>query len=154
MKKIEELLKEHRFFEGLPKGDVDLIAGCGKNSVVTAGKYIAHEGDVAEAFYVIRHGKVAIEIQGPGRGPIVLQTLGDGDVVGWSWLFPPYQWFFDIRAVDDVRMVAMDGVCLRKKAEEDPALGYRLMKTFAREMNERLQAARLQMLDIYGQRSD
>jgi CRP-like cAMP-binding protein len=120
--------------------------------VVRAGNYIAHEGDSADYLYLIRRGKVAIEAQGPGHGTIVLETLGEGEVLGWSWLFPPHRWTFDFHAIEDTRMVAMDAKCLRGKAEADPALGYRLMKSFSRVMTERLRAARMQILDVYGRK--
>ena len=151
MKTIEELLRGHRFFEGLPETDIALLDGCGQNKIVQAGEYLAREGESANTFYVIRHGKVALETQGAGHNGLVLETLTEGEVLGWSWLFPPHQWFYDVRVIDDVRMVSMDGICLRGKAEADPALGFRLMKTIAREMNERLRTARLQILDVYAQ---
>ena len=149
MKSIEELLRTHRFFEGLPNSDLDLLAGCGQNVVAKAGNYIAREGEAANNFYVIRQGKIALETQGAGRGGVVLETLSEDEVLGWSWLFPPHQWFYDVRVIEDSRLISMDGVCLRNKAEADPALGFRLMKTIAREMNERLREARLQVLDVY-----
>lgn len=153
MRTIEELLREHRFFEDLPQSDLDLIAGCGRNEVYKEGLFIAREGEQADKFWVIRHGKLAVETQSPGSAPIVLETLGAGEVVGWSWLFPPYRWTFDVRVQDESRVVALDARCLREKAEYDAALGYRLMKSFARVMAQRLQATRLQLLDIYGQKA-
>ncbi|OFZ53866.1 MAG: Crp/Fnr family transcriptional regulator [Bdellovibrionales bacterium RIFOXYC1_FULL_54_43] len=150
MKTIEELLGEHQFFQKLSRSDIDLLAGCGRNQIARAGEYLAHEGGSAEAFYVIRTGTLALEMQAPGYANLTVETLGPGQVVGWSWLFPPYRWVFDVRAVEDSRLVAMDGVCLRSKAEADPALGYRLMKVCAEEMNARLRSTRLQVLDIYG----
>jgi CRP/FNR family cyclic AMP-dependent transcriptional regulator len=151
MKKIEEILRDHRFFSELPDEDLLLIAGCGKNEIHPAGKYLAHEGEAADRFYLIRHGRIAIESQTPGRGALVIETLTEGEVVGWSWLFPPYRWTFDVRAIEESRLIALDGRCLRGKADANPALGYRLMKSFARVMSDRLRAARMQMLDIYGQ---
>ncbi len=150
MKSIKALLKEHRFTSDLPESDLDFLAGCGKNHVVRAGTYLAHEGDSADYLYLIRHGKIAIEARGPGHGTVTLETLGEGDVLGWSWLFPPHRWTFDFHVREDTRLVAMDAKCLRAKAESDPALGYRLMKAFSRVMTERLRAARMQILDVYG----
>jgi CRP/FNR family cyclic AMP-dependent transcriptional regulator len=80
----------------------------------------------------------------------VLQTLEPGEIVGWSWLFPPYRWNFDVRALEPLGAIAFDGACLRGKCDRDPALGYTLMKRFARVLSERLGAARLQLLDLYG----
>ncbi len=81
----------------------------------------------------------------------MIATLGEGAVVGWSWLFPPYRWSFDARALELTRTVAFDGACLRGKCEADTTLGYELMQRFAAVMLDRLQATRLQLLDVYGQ---
>jgi len=96
---------------------------------------------------------VALEIFAGHRGPITVETLEDGDIVGWSWLFPPYRWRFDARAVETTRAIALNGKCLRTKSEQDHDLGYELLKRFARIVEERLQATRLQLLDVYEVRS-
>jgi len=82
--------------------------------------------------------------------PQILQTADAGEVVGWSWLFPPYQWKFDLRAIESVRAVSFDGACLRGKCEQDPAMGFDFMKRFAQVFMQRLEATRLQLLDLYG----
>ena len=82
---------------------------------------------------------------------LMIATLGDGTVVGWSWLFPPYRWSFDARAIEDTRAIAFDGACLRGKCDSDHELGYVLMQRFAQIILDRLQAARLQLLDVYGE---
>jgi CRP/FNR family cyclic AMP-dependent transcriptional regulator len=92
---------------------------------------------------------VAVEIFAPQKGPITIETVVEGDVLGWSWLVPPYNWRFDARAMEMTRAVALDGVCLRNKCETDHDLGYELMKRFANIIDRRLQATRLQLLDIY-----
>ena len=86
----------------------------------------------------------------PGQPERVVDTVDEGAVVGWSWLVPPYQWFFDARAVQEVSAVAMDASCLRAKCDEDPALGYALMQRVAGVMYHRLQSARVRLLDLYG----
>jgi CRP/FNR family transcriptional regulator, cyclic AMP receptor protein len=152
MKNIEELLSTHPFFEGLPEADLQVIAGCASNMHFDAGQYLFKEGDPANRFFAIREGSVAIEIFVPERGAVPVQTVGEGEIVGWSWLFPPYVWRFDARAVTGVRTTSFDGACLRKKAESDPRLGYELMKRLARIMSLRLDATRHQLLDIYGRK--
>jgi len=114
------------------------------------GELVFEEGSAADTFYVIRSGRVALDAHAPDRGALVVATLRDGDILGWSWLFPPYRWHFGARAVADTAAIALDGACLRDKCEENNALGYRLMKVFARISQERLQQARLQLLDVYG----
>jgi hypothetical protein len=93
---------------------------------------------------------VQLEIFAPGRGAVTIQTVDEGDVVGWSWLFPPFRWHFDARALDSVRAVAFDGACLRDKCDDDHSLGYELLRRFSPVMLARLQATRLQLLDVYG----
>lgn len=151
MESISKLLREHPFFTGLAEADLELVAGCASNVVFKAGESIFREGGDADHFYVLRYGRVVTEIRDPSRGPIRIQTLGPGDVLGWSWLFPPYRWQHDARAVELTRALAFDGACLRSKSEDDPRLGYDLMKRFARVIVERLEHTRMQLLDVYGE---
>lgn len=150
MKTITDLLRNHPFFQGMAEKDLALLGGCGKNQVWQTNEYIARENTPADYFYLIRGGRAAIETALPNRPPLRLQTLQSGDILGWSWLFPPYRWCFDIRALETLHATALDGICLREKCREDPRLGYDLMQRFARIMTERLQATRLQLMDVYG----
>jgi len=150
MRSIEDLVGELPTFAGLSPAQRELIAGCGSNRVFEAGEHLAREGDAADAFFVIRHGRVALELAASAKGALMISTLGEGAVVGWSWLFPPHRWSFDARALEQVRAVAFDGACLRGKCDADHELGYVLMRRFAAVMLERLQATRLQLLDVYG----
>jgi len=147
---LEELISSASAFAGLPPAKLALIAGCGVNQHFAAGDRLFRSGDPAERFYLIREGAVALEVDAPGRGPLVIETLHDGEVVGWSWLFEPYRWQFDARAASACAVVCFDGACLRGKCEEDHELGYQLMRRFAALLIERLQATRLQLLDVYG----
>ena len=147
---LEPLLRGHKFFAGLDSEYLTLLSGCASNVVFAADSFLFREGEPAETFYLIREGKVALEIAAPGRGALVVQTLGPGDVAGFSWLFDPHRWEFDGRAVERVLAVQMDGACLRGKCDADPRLGYELMQRFAGLMTSRLQATRLQLLDVYG----
>src|SRR5262245_39587933 len=149
-KDIDALLAEHPFFKDLKDSYRALIAGCGKNVRFESGRLLAKTEDPANEFFAIRHGRVSIELHSPERGPLILQTIEAGDILGWSWLFPPYRWTFDVRALEEVRAVSFDGECLRGKCERDPAMGYDFMKRFAQVFMRRLQAARLQLLDLYG----
>jgi CRP-like cAMP-binding protein len=153
-KDIEALVAEHSFFKDFAPEYRTFIAGCGKNVHFDAGQLLARSGDPANQFFAIRHGRVSIEIHSAERGPLMLQTVEAGEVVGWSWLFPPYRWTFDVRALDEVRAISFDGECLRGKCERDPAMGYDFMKRFARVFLERLEATRLQLLDLYGNAAD
>jgi CRP/FNR family cyclic AMP-dependent transcriptional regulator len=147
---LEDVLSEARFLEGLSPGELKLLAGCASNAHFDEGEYLVREGDPADTFYLLRQGTVALETFVPTRGPVVIETIEAGEVLGWSWLFPPYHWHFDARASTVVRATGFDGTCLRTKCEDDPALGYDLMSRFAQVLIERLQATRLRLLDVYG----
>ncbi len=149
MQTLEPLLAEHPFFHGLEPSYIEILNGCASNAKFDGGEYIFHEDEEADRFFLIRHGKVALEIYVPS-GPLTIATLGEGEVLGWSWLVSPYRWRFDARAVEMVRATVLDGKCLRSKCDEDPALGYELMKRFVHIVEQRLQATRYQLLDMYG----
>ena len=121
-----------------------------RNVAFRPGALLLAEGDQADTFYLVRRGRVAIEVHSPGRGAIVIETVGPGGSVGWSWLIPPYRWQFDARATEPVGAVAVDGACLRAKADADPALGYALVQRVAGVLLGRLQSTRLRLLDLYG----
>ncbi len=150
MKTIAELIAEQRFFRGLDRDGLDLIAGCGRNVHFAPGERILTAGEPADAFYLLRSGRAALGFYVPERGTVVVDTLGQGDVLGWSWLFEPYRWQFDADALEPVSGVAFDARCLRDKCEADPRLGYLLTQGFARVMLGRLQSVRLRLLDVYG----
>jgi CRP-like cAMP-binding protein len=147
---IEHYLPEHPFFLGLDERAIALMAGCAVNVHLRAGEYLFHEGEPADTFFVIRSGRVAIEMRRPTDG-VVLDTAHEGDVVGWSWLVPPYRWTFDARATEETGAIAFDGACLRGKCMDDPALGYALLQRVVQVMSSRLQSARVRLLDLYGQ---
>ena len=149
MKGIPELLHEHAFFTGLPPETLDLIAGCAINVHFAAGEQIFSEGDAADHFFVLRSGKVAIEVDSPQSGALVIETIGPGELLGISWFLPPYRSTFDARAVESTSAVSIDAACLRGKCDEDHELGYELFKRFAALVRDRLQAARIQLLDLY-----
>lgn len=149
METLEPILAKHPFFKGLDKPYLELLTGCAMNARYNAGEYLFHEGEEAEKFFIIREGTVAAEIAVPGQGQIVIQTHEAGEVVGWSWLFPPYNWHFSARAIETTRVLTLDGVCLRTKCEMDPALGYEFMKRFADMIVRSLDSTRMQLLDLY-----
>ncbi len=150
MRGLERIVLEHPFFVGLGDEFGQAISGCARNLRFPAGDYLFHEGEPADEFYLIRHGAVALEIHSPGRQPIIVATLREGDVLDASWLVPPYRWAFDARALELCRVLGVNAKCLREKCEANHDLGYELMKRFVGAMGERLRAANLQALDVYG----
>jgi len=149
MENLKSILATHAFFEGMTEPYLDLMAGCAKNVRFEVGEEIFHEGEDAAWFYLIRHGSVALEVEALGRKPLTLLTLAEGDVLGVSWLFPPHRWVFGARARTLVRAIALDAHCLRNKCEEDHNLGFELMRRFSQMLIGRLQAGRMQLLDMY-----
>ena len=150
MQTMEEVLGSHPFFAGLNAGAMRLIAGCASNVHFAEGEFLFEEGHEANQFWVIRRVRVAMQLESPGRGAIVTDTMDEGEVVGWSWLVPPYRFFADGRAVTPVSATALDGACLRGKCEADPELGYQLLKRVTSVMYQRLQSTRIRLLDLYG----
>lgn len=149
MKDIEQLVGEFDFFRPLGPDKIAVVAGCGRTRVFRPTEMILREGEPEDFFYVVRSGSVALEVYAPQREPLVVETLHDGDPLGWSWIVPPHRARFDARAVDVVTTVEFDGACLRGKCEADPALGFELMKLFAGVLAERLRHTRLRLLDVY-----
>ena len=149
MHTLEAILATQPFFQGFAPNYLQLMAHCARTVHYEAGEYIFREGEPATHFYLIRQGLVALETVAARHQPVIIETLETEEVLGWSWLFPPYRWHFSARAVKAVRAISLDGICLREKSEEDHELGYQLTKRVAQIMLERLQATRLQLLDIY-----
>src|SRR5512143_773680 len=150
METLEPILTEHPFFANLDRDIIRFVAGCASNVRFAPDDYLIRSGQEANLFYLIREGRVSLEIFVPGRGAVSIDTYDDGDVLGWSWLIPPYQWQYDARATMPVRAIALDGKCLRTKCEQDHNIGYELLKRFGHIIEERLRGARLQLLDVYG----
>ncbi|HTT21845.1 MAG TPA: cyclic nucleotide-binding domain-containing protein [Candidatus Sulfotelmatobacter sp.] len=149
METLERVIAEHPFLADLDSSFTRLMVGCAKNVRFNRNDYIFREGDPANEFYLIREGKVAVEVL-PAQGkPIIVATLGEGEILGWSWLLPPYEWKLNARALDNVRAISLDGKCLRTKCEDNHDLGYEVLKRFARIIEQRLEATRLQLLDVY-----
>ena len=143
-------LSRHPFFAGLAERELAELAICAARREFPAGHSLTHEGDPAHCFYAIIRGKVAIALHVPARGQVTLQTLADGEVLGWSWLVPPAQWTFDSRTLQPTAVLEFDGPAVLRLCDAEPALGYRMMTRLSRVMTERLRATRLQLLDIYG----
>lgn len=146
----ERLVAEHPFFEGLNAAYLRTIAECASEASFEEGRYIFRVGDASSEFYALRTGKVSVEIMVPGAGAIPIQCVGPGEILGWSWLVPPHTKQFDARVIEDTQVLVFDARCLRTKCEQDQKLGFEMMKRTAQVLGQRLQAARFQLLDVYG----
>ncbi len=149
MRTLEGVLAGHPFFGGMDPRYLQLAVGCAANVRFTPGELIFREGRPADHFYLIRAGRIALETSVLGRGSLTVQTLGDGEILGWSWLVPPYNSRFDARAIEMTRAIGFDGKCLRGKCEQDHELGYELQKRVIAVLGEYLDATRFRLLDIY-----
>lgn len=153
MENLKPIVRQLPLVQGLSEDHLELISGCARNIRASAGTFMFREGESAKEFYVIREGNVSVELHAPGRGPMTVQTVAEGEVLGWSWLFPPYTWHFDARVVEDARMIAFDAGCLRTKCDKEPVFGYELHKRFSRIMTQRIEALSFQLMDVYGEHS-
>ena len=145
---LDEILAQVPFFEGMAEDELALIAGCGRNVHFDAGETIFRQGDAADNFFVVRHGTVAVGNFVPPRGELVIETLEAGDLLGWSWLFPPYLWHFDARATEPTKAICFSGVLLRQHRDEDLMLSHELFKRTCEVMARRLQIARRKLLNM------
>lgn len=147
---IEEILAEHPDFRQFDAATIALLAGCARMESFAAGAPIFREGEPAGTAWLVRRGDVAIEIAAPGRAPLIVETRHPGDLLGWSWIVPPYRRMSDARAIGDVGAIGLDAACLRAKLDEHPEIGYRMLKTWLPQLALRARAQRVQLLDLYG----
>ncbi len=144
---LEEIIAKHPFLKGLNPHQCRLLRDCAMFTHFEAGELLLREGDPADRFYLILNGRVTLESHSAKSGVTPIQTIGAGDVLGWSWLFPPYFWHFDARAMEITQAVFFYGSTLREECESDHDLGYELIKRMAEVMMGRLQATRRQLLN-------
>ena len=133
---------QHPFLAGLDEGHQQIFLQGAKEQLFEPGEVIFREGDPATQLYLIQLGRVALEAGAPGGLPARIQVLGEGEVLGWSWLFPPFAWHFQARATEPTRVLRCDGGHLLVQAEENPAFGYAVMRPFSQLVIQRLQATR------------
>ena len=146
-RELTELITEHRLFKDLAPRYLALLAEVAMFKEFAADELIFREGDPANRFYLILEGEVAVESAGDGHSPVTLQTIGRDDVLGWSWLFPPYYWHFDARATKPTKAIFFYGTWLRENCERDHDFGYEMIKRMSGVMIHRLQATRRQLAE-------
>ena len=147
---LTQSLHKHPFLIDMDGNLIRTLTSCASNVVFQEGTRLFHEGDEARVFFLIRSGRAALEIQAGEKGEIRIQTVGPGEVLGWSWLISPYVWHFDAVALEQVHAFSIDASCLRAKCEIDNHFGYEMLRRFSAVLERRLQATRLQLLDMYG----
>lgn len=151
---IADELAAIRFFASFPPTLTLRLAKCAERVSYPAEATILTEGAPADGFWVIESGRVAVGVSTPQRGLAVIETLARGDILGWSWLFPPHRWNFDAVTLEPVSAIQIHASCLREYLEEHPKAAYRLLAGVAGVMAERLESARMRLIDIYGSGDD
>jgi CRP/FNR family cyclic AMP-dependent transcriptional regulator len=150
MENMEKILIATPIFKDLDPKHIKILAEHATHITFKSKEFIRRRDEYSDSFYLITHGKVALELYSARRGPLIVHTVGEGQILGSSWLIPPYRWRLDAHAMELTRAIAFDGKTLREMCEKDHDFGYSLLKIFAEIAYERLEAARYQLLDIYG----
>jgi CRP/FNR family transcriptional regulator, cyclic AMP receptor protein len=145
-----ELMAAHPFLDGMTADQLDRLAPWAHRQVFRAGARVFSEGGKADRFWLIREGRVALDTQVPD-GEVVVDTLGPGSVLGWSWLFPPYRWHLGATALEQTLTIAFDAAGVRELCAEDPRIGHDLYRRFIEVVVNRLQATRGRLLELYGE---
>ncbi|MFE9557791.1 cyclic nucleotide-binding domain-containing protein [Streptomyces sp. NPDC006703] len=136
--------------DALPAGSRERLLRLGHEAAFPDGALIFEEGGRADRFWIIRGGSVSLTVHVPGRRAPTVETLGPGDLLGWSWLFPPYVWHLGAEARGPVRADEFDAATVRVLCGEDLALGCALTHAVAEVIAHRLKATRMRLLDLYG----
>jgi len=146
---LTHALREHALVQDLDDNHVNALIDCATDERFREGEYLWRQGDSAEAFYLIRDGEVSLGITVPNEGSIHIETVAQGEVLGWSWMFPPYRWHFDARATKTVRAFALDACRLRERCQMDTQLHYELLIRLMPVIGDRLDATRRKLVDLY-----
>jgi CRP/FNR family cyclic AMP-dependent transcriptional regulator len=150
IKTHEEILAKHPFTDGLSPAHLDLLRACSCDRIFGMGDFLCREGEGAAEFYLLWEGRVALEVHVVRRAGLRIETVHPGEVLGWSWMMPPYRWRLDARALEPVRAVVIDAAALRRHCENDHELGYQILKRLVQVMGHRLHRTRAHLLEMYG----
>jgi CRP/FNR family transcriptional regulator, cyclic AMP receptor protein len=140
------------FLHGMGQHQLAVLASAAEEVTVPAKHRLFEDGGNAKKFWLIESGRVALDVYAPGEGRVVIDALGIGDLLGWSWLFPPYQWAFGAVAVTEMRAFEFDAATVRASCETDPGLGYDLTRRVALVLARRLRTTRIKLLDCQPER--
>lgn len=150
METIAPILAAHPFFKGLDSRYLKLVLECASRETFKPGEFLCRDEEEATKFYVIHHGRVSLEIYRARRGPVTIQSLGEGEVLGWLWFDQPYHWHMDAKALELTRVITLDVLCLLNKCNQDQAFGYELMRRYAHYLAVQFRVTKLQLADMYG----
>ncbi len=149
MDAVKTILQNHPFFKEFTAEHVEKLVQHTSEMRFNPGQYIFRDGQEANMFYLVLSGMVSLEVYAPNRGPVTVQPIGAGDVLGWSWLYPPHRWHFDAKAKEETRVLALNGKAIRGLIEDDHEFGFQVMKRIALVMENRLQATRVKLMEVY-----
>ena len=141
------VLAAQPFLRGMPAAQLSELAGLCEHVTVPAGQRLFEEGARADRFWIIDAGQVTLDANVPGQGRVTIEMLGRGDVIGVSWMQPPFQWRFGALATQPAQAFAFDARAVRAACDADPALGYELIRRFSAVLVQRLQATRARLID-------
>ena len=150
MNATSELLGGHRLFAGFPPGLLAELAARSHVQELETDDVLFRSGEPAERFYLVQRGRIALDVVGHGGAPLTVDSYGPGSLVGLSWLVPPYVWYLDARATEPTTVLSLDAVFVRQSCDDDPRLGYLLLQRVTHDLYERMQSARVRLLDVYG----
>ncbi|MCP4873894.1 MAG: cyclic nucleotide-binding domain-containing protein [Gammaproteobacteria bacterium] len=147
MQSIEDYLSSHTFFSGLADSYLEFLANSATEVNYKEGDALFKQGAAADQFYLLRNGRVSVQVPALVGPTLEIQSLGADQMLGWSWLIPPYRWSFQARVMENTDLLQFDGSAILARCEQDPKFGYELFKRFTALMSERLDAARQKMMD-------
>lgn len=142
-----EYLSDHQFFSSFSESDLKFLCECASKKEVKKGTILFRQGERAHNFYVVRDGRISVQIPAILGPTLEIQSLSKDKIMGWSWLISPYRWNFQTKAEEDSLLLEFDGAAILENCEQDPKFGYELVKKFAALMSQRLDAARQKMMD-------
>ncbi len=143
-------IADHPFLRGLDPSLIESLSEQAVERDFDPGEFLLRDGETADGCYLVFHGKIALEVSAPDRGRLTIQTVGPGEILGWSWLTPPYRWQVDARALKHVRVVRLDAGVLRRTFTELPEAGYQFLLRLLPVVAHRLENTRIQLLDVHG----
>ncbi len=146
----EDILAGHPFTQGLSPAQLERLRTVSSERIFGTGDFLCREGRSAGEFFLLREGRVALEVHVVRRAGLRIETIHPGDVLGWSWVVPPYRWRLDARALEPVRALAIDAAALRRICESDHELGYEILKRLTQVIGHRLQRTRARLIEGHG----
>jgi CRP-like cAMP-binding protein len=144
---ITEYLSAHEFFSEFSDDDLKFLCECSSTHEIKKGQILFRQGEHADKFYIVRSGRISIQMPAIMGPTLEIQAVEEDQVLGWSWLISPYRWNFQTKAEEDSELLQFDGTAILARCEQEPKFGYELLKKFAGLMSVRLNAARQKMMN-------